>query len=92
MTTGKTIALTMWTFVGELISLIIIILSKFVIAFLPKSKHLFISWLQSPPTMILELKKTCLLAVSSHGRERGKKEREGLRILVSLPLLLRTFR
>ena len=93
MTTGKTIALTMWTFVGKLISLIIIMLSNFVIGFLTKSKHLFISWLQSPPTVILEPKKIYLLAVSSSGRERGKKEREKASEYWSLCLFfLRTFR
>ena len=54
MTTGKTIALTMWTFVGELMSLLFNTLSRFVFAFLPRSKHLLISWLQSPFTVILE--------------------------------------
>ena len=48
MTTGKTIALTRWTFVGKVTSLLFIMLSRFVIAFLPRSKHLLISWLQSP--------------------------------------------
>ena len=46
MTTGKTIALTRWTFVGKVMSLLFNILSRFVIAFLPRSKHLLISWLQ----------------------------------------------
>ena len=57
MTTGKTIALTMWTFVSKVISLLFNMLSRFVIAFLPRSKHLLISWLQSPSTEILEPKK-----------------------------------
>ena len=57
MTTGKTIALTRWTFVGKVISLLFNMLSRLVIAFLPKSKRLLISWLQSPPTMFLEPKK-----------------------------------
>ena len=48
MTTGKTIALTRQTFVGKVMSLLFNILSRFVIAFLPRSKHLLISWLQSP--------------------------------------------
>ena len=48
MTTGKTIALTVWTFVGKVISLLFNMLSRFVIAFLPRSKHLLMSWLQSP--------------------------------------------
>ena len=54
MTTGKTIALTRWTFVGKVMSLLFNILSRLVIAFLPRSKHLLISWLQSPSALILE--------------------------------------
>ena len=57
MTTGKTIALTRWTFVGKVMSLLFNIPSRLVIAFLPRSKCLLISWLQSPSTVILELKK-----------------------------------
>ena len=56
VTTGKTIALTIWTFVGRLMSLLFPTLSRFVIAFLSRSNHL-ISWLQSPSAMILEPKK-----------------------------------
>ena len=54
MTIGKTTALTLWTFVGKVMSLLFNTLSKFVIAFLPRSKHLLISLLQSPSAMILE--------------------------------------
>ena len=54
MTTGKTIALTRWTFVGKVMSLLFNMLSRFVITFLPKSKCLLISWLQSPSAVILE--------------------------------------
>ena len=54
MTTGKTIALTRWTFVGKVMALLFNMLSRLVITFLPKSKHLFISWLQSPSSVILE--------------------------------------
>ena len=54
MTTGKTIALTRRTFVGKVMSLLLNMLSRFVIAFLPRSKHLLISWLQSPSAVILE--------------------------------------
>ena len=54
MTTGKTIALTRWTFVNKVISLLFNMLSRLVITFLPRSKHLLISWLQSPSTVILE--------------------------------------
>src|SRR5574342_607180 len=54
MTTGKTIALTRRTFVGKVMSLLFNILSRLVITFLPRSKHLLISWLQSPSAVILE--------------------------------------
>ena len=54
MTTGKTIALTRWTFVSKVMSLLFNILSRMVIAFLPRSKCLLISWLQSPSAVILE--------------------------------------
>ena len=57
MTTGKTIALTRWTFVGKVMSLLLNMLSRLVITFLPRSKHLLISWLQSSSAVILELKK-----------------------------------
>ena len=57
MTTGKTIALTRPTFVGKVMSLLFNMLSRLVIAFLPKNKCLLISWLQSPSAVILELKK-----------------------------------
>ena len=55
MTTEKTIALTRWTFVGKVMFLLFNMLSRFVIVFLPRSKHLFISWLQSPSAVILEI-------------------------------------
>ena len=57
MTIGKTIVLTRWTFVGKVTSLLSNMLSRLIIAFLPRSKHLLISWLQSPSTVILEPKK-----------------------------------
>ena len=57
MTTGKTIALTRWIFVGKLMSLLFNMLSRLVITFLPRSKRLLISWLQSPSPVILEPKK-----------------------------------
>ena len=57
MTTRKTIALTMWIFISKVMSLLFNMLSRFVIAFLPKNKCLLISWLQSPSTVILEPKK-----------------------------------
>ena len=57
MTTGKTIALTRWTFVGKVIRLLFNMLSRLVITFLPRSKHLLISWLKSPSAVTLEPKK-----------------------------------
>ena len=57
MTTGKTIALTRWTFVGNVMSLLFNMLPSLVIAFLPRIKSLLISWLQSPSAVILEPKK-----------------------------------
>ena len=54
MTTGKTIALTRWTFIGKVMSLPFNMLSRLVITFLPKSKRLLISWLRSPSAVILE--------------------------------------
>ena len=57
MTTGKTIALTKRTFVGKVMSLLLNMLSRLVIAFLPRSKRLLISWLQSPSAVTLEPKK-----------------------------------
>ena len=57
MTTGKTVALTMWTFISKVMSLPFYTLSRFVIAFLPKSNCVLISWLQSPSAPILEPKK-----------------------------------
>ena len=54
MTTGKTIALTRWTFVGKVMSLLFNMLSRLVIVFLPRSKHVLISWLQSPSAVIFE--------------------------------------
>ena len=57
MTMGKTIALTRWIFVGKVMSLLFNMLSRLVITFLPRSKRLLISWLQSPSAVILELKK-----------------------------------
>ena len=63
MTTGKTIALTRWTFVGKVMSLFFNTLSRLVIAFLPRSEHLLTSWLQSPSTVILEPQ--CYLGLST---------------------------
>ena len=64
MTTGKTIALTTQTFVDKVMSLLFNMLSRFVIAFLSRSKHLFISWLQSPSAVISEPKKIKSVTVS----------------------------
>ena len=59
MTTGKTIAMTRWTFVGKVISLLFNMLSRLIITFLPKSKSLLISRLQSPSVVILEPSAQC---------------------------------
>ena len=65
MTTGKTIALTRWTFVGKVMSLLFNMLSRLVMAFLSRSMHLLISWLQLPSTVILEPKKMNSITVST---------------------------
>ena len=65
MTTGKTIALTKQSFVGKVMSLLFNMLSRFVITFLPRSKHLLISWVQSPSAMILEPRKIKSVTVST---------------------------
>ena len=64
MTTGKTTALTRWTSLGKVMSLIFNMLSRFVIDFLPRTEHLLISWLQSPSAVILEPKKIKSVTVS----------------------------
>ena len=64
MITGKTIALTGWTFVGKVMSLLFNMLSRLVINFLPKRKYLLISWLQSPSSVILETRKIKSATVS----------------------------
>ena len=65
MTPGKTIGLTVWTFVGKVMSMLLIMLSRFVIAFLPRSKCLLISWLRSPSAVILEPQKIKSATVST---------------------------
>ena len=64
VTTGKIIALTRRTFVGKVVSLLLNMLSSLVITFLPRSKRLLISWLQSPSTVILEPKKITSVTIS----------------------------
>ena len=64
MTTGKIIAISRWTFVGKVMSLLFNMLSRLAIAFLPMSKHLLISWLQSPSAVILEPRKIKSVIVS----------------------------
>ena len=64
MTTRKTIALTRWTFVGKVMSLLFNMLSRLIIAILPRSRRLLISWLQSPSAVILEPKKIKSVTVS----------------------------
>ena len=64
MTTGKTTSLTRWTFVGKVMSLLLNMLSRLVITFLLRSKHLLISWLQSPSAVVLEPPKIKSVTVS----------------------------
>ena len=64
MTTGKNIALNRWTIIGKVMSLLFNMLSRLVITFLPRSRHLLISWLQSPSAVILEPKKIKCVTVS----------------------------
>ena len=64
ITTGINIDLTRWTFVGKVMSVLFNMLSRYVIAFLPRRKHLLISWLQSPSAVILEPKKIKSVPVS----------------------------
>ena len=64
MTTGKPTALTRWTFIGKVMSLLCNMLSRLVIAFLPRSRHLLILWLQSPSAVILEPPKIKSVTVS----------------------------
>ena len=68
MTTGNTIALTRWTLVGKVMSLLFNMLSRLVIAFLPRSKHLLVSWLQSSSALILEPPKIKSLTISMANR------------------------
>ena len=65
VTTGKTTALTTRIFVGKVMSLLLNMLSRLVIAFLPRSKRLLISWLQSPTSVILEPKKIVMVSIVS---------------------------
>ena len=65
MTTGKTVALTRWTFVGKVMSLLFNMLSRLVITLLPRSKHLLILWLQSPSAVTLEPPKIKSATVST---------------------------
>ena len=65
MTTGKTIALTRWTFVGKVMCLLFNMLSRLVITFLPRSERLLISWLKSPSAVILEPRKRNTVTVST---------------------------
>ena len=64
MTTGKTIALSIWIFVGKVMSLLLNMLPRFVIAFLPRNRHLLISWLQSLSAVILEPKRIKSVTIS----------------------------
>ena len=76
MTTGKTIALTRWTFVGIVMSLLFNMLSRLVITFLPRSKCLLISWLQSPSAVILEPRKIKSDTVSTVSPSVSKEKKD----------------
>ena len=78
ITTRKTIALTRRTFVGKVMSLLLNLLSRFVIAFLPRSKCLLIPWLQSPSAVILEPKKTVLDSLFFMDKKLGEKKKKQL--------------
>ena len=78
MTTGKTIALTRWTFVGKVMSLLFNMLSRLVITFLPRSKHLLISWLQPSSAVILEPKKMKSVEVEKDILRGQGRRMEGL--------------
>ena len=90
MTTGKTIALTVRTFVSKVMSLLFNMLSRFVIAFLPRSKYLLISWLQSPSAVILEPKKRKSAPASTFSP--SKDIYTDLKQAVDLNLLLAPFK
>ena len=77
MTTGKTIVVTLWTFVSKVMSLLFNMLARFVIGFLPRSKHLLISWLQSLSAVILEPKKIKSVTVSIVSPSVCPKDRTG---------------
>src|SRR5574341_638492 len=89
LTTGKTIALTRWTFVGKVMSLLFNMLSRLVITFLPRSKHLLISWLQSPSAVILEPPKIKSDTVSTVSLSAIRVVSSAyLRLLIFLPAIL----
>ena len=77
MTIGKTIALTIWTFVDKVMSLLFNTQSRFVVAFLPRNRHLFISWLQSPSAVILEPNKIKSLAPPQTSQPEGSSKGTG---------------
>ena len=88
MTTGKAIALTRWTFVGKVMSLLFNMLSRLVKTFLTRSKHLLISWMQSPSVVILEPKKIKPITVSTFSPlwEKGvHHSKEGCGLMPSSP-------
>ena len=84
MTTGKTIGLIIQTSVGKVMSLLFNMLSRFVIAFLPRSKHLYISWLKSPTAMILEPEKIKSLTASTFPPSLKKRLLQNTHLLQSL--------
>ena len=81
MTTGKTIVLTRWAFVGKVMSLLFNMFSRFVIAFLPRDKHLLISWLQSPSAVILEPQKTATVSTVSPSISHDMMEQDAMSLV-----------
>ena len=81
MITGKTISLTIWTFVGKVMFLLFNMLSRLVIAFFPRSKHLLIAWLQSLSIVILELKKIKSVTVSTFSPSICYEEMEPVAVI-----------
>ena len=77
MTTGKTIALTIWTFADKVMSLLFNMQSRFVVAFVPRNRRLFISWLQSPSAVILEPNKIKSLAPHQTSQPGGSSKETG---------------
>ena len=84
----KNLALTRWTFVGKVMSLLLNMLSRLLIIFLPRSKHLLISWLHSPSAMILEPPKIKFVTASTFSPKEGKQDRKELDVVYGVNKLM----